>query len=618
MILTFALSIVQCVLAVGATHSTMDGPNEWVEQSVTALLKSTANSISRQALTEIALYTHNHIFATIPLEAQKYIDAACTPNKSGYFQAAWTYGIMAFITSAKGQYDVNAIIVLLNSVATRQSLVSSLSLDSMPPVKYILTTPEKFTSGIVKAVAAKIFKAPTLSIWISAPSITVSLAKSALNNYNKDTMAALQSWCSYPGTVSIGVLEKILEYMIVYRHDKAANGAFTDYIRKHANGVEMQAFQTLYKAIPKCFLTAAPLKSMKQSFAAFGQSYPSLNSENNLDVSYTQLAEAVAAHEAFAKGKGSVNFSYANVLRYYSADTVDQHCVFPLLLAFGHDGSVPPINHCIAEGTDYSKPDSILYVLQKIVDYNIEFLSTDDLVNFLNNVNTYDLLQFCKDSEFNSKLQCLALKTPGVLGVAMLAFTKLSKLNVTFDPGSHAVLNCTVAAMAFSKEELVSVPNFCQNADANSKSSLAEYISAFIAESRENIEEHFKPVEIVYHSALGSSVNHLNDGHVSSIENWAPQGLPQITMDYYIPKVLNNALEEHVVQTTDSAFGRLHVCGVILLILAMCAAAAVAFKLVKRKPESDIEAPPAEPDGGKAAPEASEEPGAKATEQTSN
>lgn len=601
-----------------------DAPaEEWIQCSTASLQGVAGRLVNSTMLNSLVTFTFTHLKSTIPLEWPTYIEAACVSkdlkiepessvdgsattklsksSKIREFSAVWTYGIMAFVALANQSYIVNDITWLLHILATRRSLISSLSMDSLPPVYYIKEHPEKFDSSIIHTVFDIIFKSSNIQLWPYAPIVTSALVKSALERSDTTGILALQTWCQNAETVSIGLLDKTLRSLIL-RHKDIPKKEFLAYIRNRPPPIELQIFDTLYKVVSADVLGAIPLASLKESYKAFGIPFPSFNvSSNSTDFQFSFMA-LVSKYNEHARAQKLANYDHSSMMRHYSADLAEDKMLFLLFQQFGHDGLVPAVSYVFAQGTDEPNSNIILTALEQVVAHELDIVPTYGIGGMLNNMDTYSLLGFCRDVSFRKQLNNLALKTPGVLGLIMQAITKLAALNVSFDSSNNSKLNCTIAAIALSKNEFAGIPNFCHNERIKSFSNLAEYISEYKAQGNAEAIQQLEPVELVYNSILGSSVRLPNTGAERQED----------ALDKQEERVYTLCTKER--PPSDS----FTLGGAILLVLVLCIGAAAAFKLVKRKPESDIEAPPAEPEGGKAAPEAREESDAKAAEQTRN
>lgn len=560
--------------AVRASQGTTNVPSDWVTTASVIIQSSLSRDVDSTMLSDLVSFTYQHVQSTIPFDAQRYINAACEPANVRDYSATWTYGIMAYISESETGYVAEDMALLLDVLATRRSLISSMSIDATPAVCYIKFHTARFDPQIIQVVYDKVFASSGTPTWPHAPTITLALVYSALKTKDTKGISALGTWCQNAETVSISFLDIILP-KLVWNPNLKTKTDFFYYVSNNHNAIELQIFNVLYQAVDTDLLSVAPLRTLKDNFAAFGKPFPTPVNATGLPDSYAHLTEAITDYEWLAYLKKWYDLSHFGVLSYYSTQPDELERLFSVLLQFGHDGLVPAVSHLFNHGTETNDKQIVLNVLQHVVDKNIDVLSTAGIMAFLDNLKSYNMLKFCKNDEFNTALSNLAMKTPGVLGAVMLAFTKLANYEVTFDPSLDTSLNCTIAAIALSETKTIGVPNFCSNL-RKPKSSLAKYINAYIAEGNSVTADLFKPVDLVYKPDLGSSIRHPSTTETPKADALDAQEL----------KLLNLFAKK------CSQSYKLRLCGGMLVFLVLCIGSAILFRLVKRKPALDVEAAP--------------------------
>lgn len=173
------------MFAAHAAQNTVEAPEDWTTNALTALMNYISLDLSNNNdARELAQWTYCTIRDTIPLNKYYYYESACNAAQEEDFQAVWTLGTMAMIskTSLNNTLFVGYV---LKKVATRRALISSLVIDSFPPIKYIGSNVKAFTPDLVKVVGDKIFADNEVIPWVDAPYVTKVLAQHAVNSDSK-------------------------------------------------------------------------------------------------------------------------------------------------------------------------------------------------------------------------------------------------------------------------------------------------------------------------------------------------------------------------------------------------------------------------------------------------
>lgn len=453
------------------------------------------------------------------------------------------------------------------------------------------------------------------------------------------SFVALKIWCEAVKSISVRFLESFCSYLddqklLVVDENKQYQEPLSN-VRK--------TIELLLSYVDMSVYNAAPVSLLENIFHDLNINVGGAIEPSELGHEYKLLSDAVAkCKEIFKNFRNESEIASFNIYHNYIVNLANLPKEFgkyyKSLLLLGDDGYISTVTLMIASAL-YQSKEAFLAVLSQISEHQIDVYANSSIFTLLSQLALYKFSEYLHETEFCNSLvqQCKTL--PGVLANVMLAFVHMREANIFYSIEGHDPYICTASTIALGATDIKSVPPHCQMQTFTPNHSVSSSILAYQKSIDNNAELYIVEFgKTLYCPAVGSTQKLIQLPVITPVEKTPAVPLPKnqppdLLQDFdetetsldnqdfdskqkhsshgddthtdfnsLKNQTRNIKKSERLEQPIGTPTGQSSYAPKILLAaivaLTLCAGAALAFKLVKRKPEPDVEAPPVENSDG--------------------